>query len=285
MSEIIGNEYLIIQLIGSGLTSNVFLVKSITTEEIFVAKVYKCECEFYTKEVEIIKRLTLNNTPGIISLISYGEEPIIRDGIPDKNTVQYIIMDYMSNKDLFYYVKNKHGLIEMEAKSFFRKIVESLFLCHKQGIIHRDLKLENILLDPNNNTILCDFGFSCLIEEKDRNEKLNGIVGTEHYFPPEIKRAYDGFKVDSFCLGVILFTLVFDGFGFSEAKISNKLYKLIYKNKFEEYWEKIGEIYGKEKVDNISEEFKRLYFNLVAYDPNKRLSVDEILNDDWLKIQ
>ena len=285
MSEIIGNEFLIIQLIGSGYTSNIYLVKSIITEEIFVAKVYKSESEYYIKEVEIMEKLTFNNTARIVHLISYGEEPIIRDGIPDENAVQYIIMDYMPNKDLFYYVKNKHGLNEIEAKSFFKNIVEPVNQCHKQGIIHRDLKLENILLDENNNPILCDFGFACLIEEKDKSEKLTEIVGTEHYFPPEIKRSYDGFKVDSFCLGVILFTLIFGGFGFSESKKSNKLYKLIYKNKFEEYWEEIRKKYGKEKVDNVSEEFKRLYFKLVAYDPNKRPSTEEILNDDWMKIQ
>ena len=96
---------------------------------------------------------------------------------------------------------------------------------------------------------------------------------------------YDGFKVDSFCLGVILFSLIFCAFRFSEPKKSNRLYKLIYRGKFEEYWEEIGKKYGKEKVDNVSEEFKRLFFRLVSYDPNKRLSTDEILNDDWLKIQ
>ena len=286
MSEIIGQEYLILKTIGSGFTSNIYLVKSIATEEIYAAKVYNYTREnylFYLKEVEIMKKLSLINIPGIIRLISYGEEPIIRDGMPDENAVQYIIMDYMPNKDLFYYVKNKSGLTEREAYSIFRKIVEAINHCHKQGICHRDLKLENILLDENNNPIICDFGFAILIEEKDR--KLTDILGTEHYSPPEINRPYDGFKVDSYSLGVILFTLIFAGFGFSEAKKSNKLYKLIYMNKFEEYWKEIGKKYGKDKVNNVSEEFKRLFFRLVSYDPNKRLSTDEILNDDWMKMQ
>ena len=286
MSEIIGQEYLILKTIGSGFTSNIYLVKSIATEEIYAAKVYNYTREnylFYLKEVEIMKKLSLINIPGIIRLISYGEEPIIRDGMPDENAVQYIIMDYMPNKDLFYYVKNKSGLTEREAYSIFRKIVEAINHCHKQGICHRDLKLENILLDENNNPIICDFGFAILIEEKDR--KLTDILGTEHYSPPEINRPYDGFKVDSYSLGVILFTLIFAGFGFSEAKKSNKLYKLIYMNKFEEYWKEIGKKYGKDKVDNVSEEFKRLFFRLVAYDPNKRPSTDEIFNDDWMKMQ
>ena len=286
MSEIIGQEYLIIKTIGSGFTSNIYLVKSIATEEIYAAKVYNCSREnylFYLKEVEIMKKLSLNNTPGIIRLITYGEEPIIRDGIPDENIVKYIIMDYMPNKDLFYYIKKQRGLTEREAYTIFRKIVEAINHCHKQGICHRDLKLENILLDENNNPVICDFGFASLIEEKDK--KLTDILGTEHYCPPEIKRPYDGFKVDSFSLGVLLFTLIFAGFGFSEAKKSNKLYKLIYMNKFEEYWKEIGKKYGKDKVDNISKEFKRLFFRLVAYDPNKRLSTEEILNDDWMKME
>ena len=283
MSEIIGREYLIKALIGSGFTSDIYLVKSIVNEGIYAAKVYKSQNEYFLKEIEIMKKLSINNTPGIVHLVSYGGEPIIRNGIPDENVVHYIIMDYIPNKDLFYYVKKNRGLNEREAQYIFRKIVEAVNQCHKQKICHRDLKLENILLDENKNPILCDFGFASLIEEK--NGKLSEILGTEHYCPPEINLPYDGFKVDSFCLGVILFSLIFCAFGFSEPKKSNRLYKLIYRGKFEEYWEEIGKKYGKEKVDNVSEEFKRLFFRLVSYDPNKRLSTDEILNDDWLKIQ
>ena len=182
MSEIIGREYLIKALIGSGFTSDIYLVKSIVNEGIYAAKVYKSQSEYFLKEIEIMKKLSINNTPGIVHLVSYGGESIIRNGIPDENVVHYIIMDYIPNKDLFYYVKKNRGLNEREAQYIFRKIVEAVSQCHKQKICHRDLKIENILLDENNIPILCDFGFASLIEEK--NGKLSEILGTEHYCPP-----------------------------------------------------------------------------------------------------
>lgn len=48
-------------------------------------------------------------------------------------------------------------------------------------------------------------------------------------------------------------------------------------------WEKIRSIFGNEKADNISKEYKKLYFKMVAYEPNERPSIDDILNNDWIK--
>ena len=285
MSEIIGQEYLIIKTIGSGFTSNIYLVKSIATEEIYAAKVYNCTREnylFYLKEVEIMKKLSLNNTPGIIRLITYGEEPIIRDGIPDENIVQYIIMDYMPNKDLFYYIKKQRGLTEREAYTIFRKIVEAINHCHKQRICHRDLKLENILLDAQNEPVLCDFGYSGLIAGEDGTGKLAEFVGTVSYAPPEIWRhkPYDGIKCDIFSLGVILFALCFKSFAFENSKPTDNLYKLIIKKKYDKYWDEVGKRIGREKIESISPELKKLILKMISYAPNERPSIEDILNDD-----
>ena len=283
-TEIIGKEYLILREIDQGLSSIVYLVKSMVTGQKYVAKVYKTKSEYYLNEVSSLKILSSLNCPNIIHIISYGDEPIIKDGIPEKESHQYIILDYVPNKDLFSYVKGLNGLEENECKFIFYKILKAVEICHKNGICHRDLKLENILLDENYNPIICDFGFSSLIENADRTKKLTEYIGTESYLPPEIirRRPYDGYKCDIFCLGVILFTLVFCSFGFGTATYFNKFYKLIMKNKFEQYWEEIGNNLGHEKINNISPELKRLYFKMVNFDPNKRPSIEEILNDEWM---
>ena len=293
--KIIGKEYLIIKEIESGSTSNVYLVKSLRTEEIYTAKVFKNESKYYLNEIEVLKKLSLYNCPGIINLISYGQAPVIKDEASDDEeeeddddyeNKQYIILDYIPNKDLFHYIKKSNGLDERTAKFIFYKILKAVEQCHSQGICHRDLKLENILLDENNNPILCDFGFATFIEGEDGNRKLTEYLGTENYLSPEISKniPYDGIKNDIFSLGVILFCLVFCNFGFSSATRYNKLYKLIIRNNFEQYWEEIGKKIGKEKVNNVSLEFKKLFFKIVSYNPEQRPSIDEILNDDWFKI-
>ena len=287
MSKTIGKEYLILKEINNGATSNIYLVKSIKSKEIYAAKIYKFESErkYFYKEIESLKRLY--DTPGIAHLISFGESSILKEGIPEDDTQQYIILDYVSNLDLFYYVKNSNEIDENKIKSLFYRILEIVDQCHSKGICHRDLKLENILLDNECNPILCDFGFAGFSEEEDGSGCLTEFLGTNYYASPEILRQipYNGIKCDIFSLGVILFCLVFKSFPFSSATKSNSLYKLIFRKKYNEYWEEIGKKNGIKKVVQVSEECKRLIFKMLAYNPNERPSIDEIYRDDWMKIK
>ena len=287
-NTIIGKEYLIIKEIGKGSTSIIYLVQSIITQEKYAAKVYKTHSEYFLKEVDILKKLSLYNFKGIIHLISYGEEPIVNEETNDEeenNNQQYIILDYIPNNDLFYHVKKSKGLNENEAKYIFYKIVKAVQQCHINGICHRDLKLENILLDNNNNPIICDFGFGCSIEEEDIEVKLSQYLGTDCYEPPEILDhvPYNGIKCDIFCLRVILFCTIFCCFPFANATNNDKLYKLIINKKYKEFWKEIGKKIGKEKINKVSLEFKNLFFKMVSNDPDERPSAGDILNDNWLK--
>ena len=101
----IGKEFLMLREIDSGNTSTVYLVKSMKTEKIYAAKVYGENSESFFNEVDILEKLSSLNSPNIIHLISYGEDYIINNGIPEKETKQYIILEYMPNNDLFYYAK------------------------------------------------------------------------------------------------------------------------------------------------------------------------------------
>ena len=124
INTIIGKEYLILKEIDKGSTSIIYLVKSIITQEQYAAKVYIAQSDYFLKEVDILKRLSLYNYKGIIHLISYGEESIVNEETNDEeenNNIQYIILDYIPNNDLFYHVKKSKGLIENEAKCIFYK--------------------------------------------------------------------------------------------------------------------------------------------------------------------
>ncbi|KAL2295385.1 hypothetical protein Nmel_017797 [Mimus melanotis] len=132
-----------------------------------------------------------------------------------------IVMEYASKGDLYDYISERQRLSEQEARHFFRQVVSAVYYCHKNGIVHRDLKLENILLDANGNIKLClspqiaDFGLSNVFQQ---DKLLQTYCGSPLYASPEIinGRPYKGPEVDSWSLGVLLYILVhgtmpFDG--------------------------------------------------------------------------
>ena len=277
----IGNKYLILKKLENGTTSTVYLVKSLEKEEMYAAKIYDNDSKFYYNEVETLKNLSSLNHKNIVHLKEYGEEYIINNDIQEQNKKQYILMDYLPNKDLFYYMLYSQEINEKNSLSIFYKIVKAVETCHEKGICHMDLKLENILFNENNEPILCDFGFSIL----NNYTNLTEYLGSTKYAAPEIIRKipFNGIKSDIFSLGVILFTLVFGRFGFNQASKCNRLYKLIIRKKFDKYWEEIEKLIGKDKLNLVSPEVRKLYLKMVAYSPEERPSIKDILNDESMK--
>ncbi len=96
-----------------------------------------------------------------------------------------IIMDYVSGGDLLTFVKKRSKLSEQHAKLIFRQIIEALQYIHSQRVVHRDIKLDNILIDLNNNIKICDFGVSKQIKKGDI---IYDQCGTPAYIAPEILR-------------------------------------------------------------------------------------------------
>ncbi|XP_054639457.1 NUAK family SNF1-like kinase 2 [Dunckerocampus dactyliophorus] len=126
-----------------------------------------------------------------------------------------IVMEYASRGDLYDYICDRRTISERESRHFFRQIVSAVHYCHLNGIVHRDLKLENILLDGNGNVKIADFGLSNLYHG---DEYLQTFCGSPLYASPEIVngRPYRGPEVDTWSLGVLLYTMVhgtmpFDG--------------------------------------------------------------------------
>ncbi|XP_034393690.1 NUAK family SNF1-like kinase 1 isoform X2 [Cyclopterus lumpus] len=127
-----------------------------------------------------------------------------------------IVMEYASRGELYDYVQERRRLPESEARSIFRQIVSAVHYCHKNGVVHRDLKLENILLDQDFNVKLADFGLS---NHFQRGSLLQTYCGSPLYASPEIVKGlpYQGPEVDCWALGVLLYALVYSSMPFDGA--------------------------------------------------------------------
>jgi len=210
--EEIDSKYKIIEKIGAGGQANAFLVEEKETKKEYVAKVLKREDSKTIKnEIDILKELKEYNNPYIIKVIDSGKGIIIRKN-RKKRERDYFIMEKILYGNIFDYIFcKKSGLGELKSKVIFYKIFEGIKCCHENNICHRDLKLENILIDEKINPKICDFGFAC-----KNGLKLEEYLGTPMYKPPEINNQipYDGKKADIFSLGAELIILVTGKCGF-----------------------------------------------------------------------
>ena len=124
-------------------------------------------------------------------------------------------MDYAGSTSLYSYLKKKENrkCEESEAKNFFHQIVEAIHYSHENDIIHRDIKMENIIIDKNKTVKVIDYGFGLMIPS---DRFLNLLCGTPFYMSPEIvsKKNYTGKPCDVWALGVLLYYIVCGTFPF-----------------------------------------------------------------------
>jgi MAP/microtubule affinity-regulating kinase len=194
--------------------------------------------------------------------------------IIDTHKYVILIMEYVGGGSLHEYIKSKPNrrLEENDAKRIFKQIIEGLRYCHSRCITHRDIKLENLLLDDEKNMKIIDYGFSTCIPN---DKKIKIFCGTPSYMAPEIvlKTEYCGPPADIWAMGVLLFTILSGQFpyrGATDEELYNKICKADYH-------------LPKEVEESLSFEAKDLLAKLFSINADVRPSAKEVLAHPWLE--
>lgn len=267
---------------GEGNTSKVYMARHLTDKKNIIAlKLLKEEflqrdqesIRSVEQEIQILQGLNHGN---IINILGYGSDGVVikPSGRKIENLV-YIILEYVSGGLLFDVCQTLGGMGEDGGRFFLTQMIEVLSYMHGKGVVHRDLKLENILVDDNLNLKVADFGFATF----KKIHTLKSYRGTMTYMAPEIKegKTYDGIQIDMFSTAVILFIIVQGIFPFKEAKKDEYFYSLIMKGDLETYWKKTG-------GQNLSAEFKDLIIKMFSYDGKQRLNIEQLRNHPWMNV-
>lgn len=281
-SEILlNNKYQLLSKLGTGATAEVLLGENKETHERVAIKILKDNLliKIFEQEVQMLKQI---QSPYIINILDGGSGPIVKDGVCS-DVRAYLILELAEKGELFDYVFYPGiGFGENYGRFLFTRIIEGIDACHNANIVHRDIKMENIMIDSQWNVKISDFGFATLIKGKKGNGILTTPLGTISYAAPEIlrKQPYHGIPADIFSMGALLFTIVTGRMGFSKAVKVDPFYKNIYKKDYHQYW-KIISTNNKMK---FSDEFKDLYTKLIAFEPKERPTLKEIRDHPWMTL-
>ncbi|KAJ2012946.1 hypothetical protein GGI06_003982, partial [Coemansia sp. S85] len=197
-------DFIIKQTLGKGTFSKVCMAEHRTTKQNFALKFIKPKSpqggstDKHNIRVEReIKLLSLLYHPNIVRLYDVVQTP--------KFTM--IVMEHNSGGELLHNIRKRGRLHENEARGFFRQIVSAMDYTHRNCIIHRDLKLENVMLDHENRIRIIDFGFANTFEW---DKQLDTFCGSPFYAAPEMVNGikYTGPEVDIWSMGVILFFML-----------------------------------------------------------------------------
>lgn len=225
-------------------------------------KIKKKKEEMYAdllkNEIEILEKLHHPYIMRMLYKINYNED-------------YYIVSEYLSGKD--YLKRDDINYTEKKVCKIFCQILSALEYLHQNYIVHRDVKLENIMFDEYEDAKLIDFGFSKHIKE---NEYLEGFRGSKLYAAPEtvFSDKYVAFPTDIWSLGICIYVMLFEAYPFGNgAETEDELLESLAKEDLN--------FPGGEK---ISDECKNFLKKLLEKDPKKRLNIDKIKQDPWLRI-
>ncbi|XP_067153034.1 ribosomal protein S6 kinase alpha-5 isoform X7 [Apteryx mantelli] len=233
-AEKVGIEnFELLKVLGTGAYGKVFLVRKVSGHDagkLYAMKVLK-------KATIVQKAKTTEHTRTerqVLEHIRQSPFLVTLHYAFQTDTKLHLILDYINGGELFTHLSQRERFSENEVQIYIGEIVLALEHLHKLGIIYRDIKLENILLDSDGHVVLTDFGLSKEFLN-DENERAYSFCGTIEYMAPDIVKGGDtghDKAVDWWSVGVLMYELLtgaspftVDGEKNSQAEISRRILK------------------------------------------------------------
>lgn len=212
------------------------------------------------------KEIRTAREAAIVTLLNHPHVCGMRD-VVRTNYHWYMLFEYVNGGQMLDYIISHGKLKEKQARKFSRQIASALDYCHRNSIVHRDLKIENILISKNGDIKIIDFGLSNLFAPRGH---LKTFCGSLYFAAPELlqARAYTGPEVDVWSFGIVLYVLVCGKVPFDDqsmpalhAKIKKGL--VDYPN-----W--------------LSSDCKHLLSRMLVTDPKQRAAMPEVMSHPWM---
>lgn len=246
--------------------------KSVTSTKQVAIKLIKRESipKGSSKEIKVyreINALKKLNHPNIVKL----------DDVLQNSKYIGIVLEYASGGEFYKYIQSKTRLKDNIACRFFAQLISGVRYMHSKGLVHRDLKLENLLLDKHENLIITDFGF--VNEFNKTNELMVTPCGSPCYAAPELvtsMKPYEARKADIWSCGIILYAMLAGYLPWDDdsqnpdgADIARLYYYITNTSiKFPEY---------------ITPLPRDLLRHILTFNYKKRYDMTNIINHEWLK--
>ncbi|ESP02904.1 hypothetical protein LOTGIDRAFT_65840, partial [Lottia gigantea] len=258
--------YLVRRTLGSGSYSKVKLAycfgKDFDKAAVKIVDRVKAPKDFQTKflprELDIWPKLS---HPHIITMLDFFE---------DERRV-YMILEYADHGDVLRYIQRSGALNDALSKCWCKQLGDAVRYLHDHNITHRDLKLENMLLDSNYNIKLCDFGF---VRGECMNTFSKTYCGSKSYAAPEILKGepYDPKKSDMWAIGVIIYIFITGKMPYDESKGNSGVLE-----------EQRALDFPWHKYKKVTDDSKAVVMWLFANDFRTRPTIHDIMGCHWIK--
>ena len=267
-------------LCDDGAFGMIHIVKHYKTQQLYVMKIMsKREIndddmkDQIETEIHILKEL---DHPNVVKMVDFFE---------DKKYL-YVVMEYMIKGDMADFIQeSKYELFEeSEAKKYMRHIASGIAYLHSKGVVHRDIKLENLLVNEYDEIKIADFGWAAKPNEKptpeqlrrrkrhNQEDEMSVVCGTTDYLSREmLKEEPYNEKVDVWAMGIVMYELLTGDVPYNKRfRKKKRLYErhmLNIKIKYPDYL-------SKDAVDLLS--------GMLQRDPTQRISAKNVLKHRWL---
>lgn len=211
----IGGRYEVLNYIGGGGMSRVYLAHDVILGRDVAIKVLNYD---FSNEEELKRRFmrealsaTSLTHPNIVDIFDVGED----------GDIHYLVMEYIDGQTLKEFIVSNGPLSPEEALPIMQQLVSAISNAHENGIVHRDVKPQNILMDHDGNVKITDFGIAMALSAT-AHTKTNSVLGTVHYLSPEQARGGMATKKsDIYSVGIVFYELLTGKLPFSgESAVS-----------------------------------------------------------------